>query len=153
MQFENELMQQIKATAALLKLDEYVIEKDYFLTKAIGTIIDIQNPNYRLVFQGGTCLAKAHNIIDRISEDSDFRIQLINDKFASKEQEYKLLKEFRKSIITKLKNNNFVIHDEDFQVFNEGKSMSIRVAYPSTFAQIKHIKPYLAMDFFLGMLG
>ncbi len=150
MQSNSELTQQIEATAKLLNIDEYVIEKDYFLTNAIRNVINVNNENYRLIFQGGTSLSKAYNIINRMSEDSDFRVELINNKIASKEQKKKLLKEFRKSIIAELKNNSFKINDQDIEVFNEGRYMSIKATYPSIFPHTKHIKPFLAMDFFLG---
>lgn len=150
MQSNNELIQQIQATAKILNIEEYVIEKDYFLTKAIRNVVSIKNEHYRLIFQGGTSLSKAYNIVNRMSEDSDFRIELTNNKIASKEQKKKLLKEFRKSIIAELNNNDFKINDQDIDVFNEGTYMSIKATYPSIFPHIKYIKPFLAMDFFLG---
>lgn len=44
---------------------EELVEKDY-----------TENEYFRLVFAGGTCLAKAHKIVKRMSEDVDFKIQL-----------------------------------------------------------------------------
>jgi len=146
----KELEQQILATAELLNLSEYVIEKDYYLTKAISKVVDVKNDNYKLIFQGGTSLSKAHNIIKRMSEDSDFRIQLINNKISSKEQKRKLLREFRRNILDSLKDSGFKINDEDIRVINEGKFMSVKVAYSSQYKHNNYLKPYLAMDFFLG---
>lgn len=122
MQSNNELIQQIQATAKKLNIEEYVIEKDYFLTKVIRNVVSIKDEHYRLIFQGGTSLSKAYNIVNRMSEDSDFRIKLTNNKIASKEQKKKLLKEFRKSIIAELNNNDFKINDQDIDVFNGGHS-------------------------------
>ena len=69
------LLKQIDATAKKLGIDSAVIEKDIYVTKIIHIMSQLEHEHYRLVFQGGTCLAKAHKIIPRMSEDCDFRIE------------------------------------------------------------------------------
>lgn len=70
------LLQYINETGEVLGLDEAVIEKDYYVTQVIHTLSNIENDYFRLVFCGGTCLAKAHKLVQRMSEDVDFKIQL-----------------------------------------------------------------------------
>jgi predicted nucleotidyltransferase component of viral defense system len=53
-----------------------IIEKDYYVTHIINSLSGIENEYFRLIFAGGTCLAKAHKIVKRMSEDVDFKIQL-----------------------------------------------------------------------------
>lgn len=70
----GDLKELIEATSMRLGISEPVIEKDYFVTKAIHTLTKAKNEYFELVFQGGTCLSKAHKIIQHMSEDCDFRI-------------------------------------------------------------------------------
>ncbi len=55
-----------------------ILEKDYYVTRIIHALSGIENECFRLIFAGGTCLAKAHKIVKRMSEDVDFKIQLKN---------------------------------------------------------------------------
>ncbi len=68
----------IDETGVALDLPSAVIEKDYYVTQVIHVLSDTENEYFRLVFAGGTCLAKAHKIVKRMSEDVDFKIQLKN---------------------------------------------------------------------------
>jgi len=56
----KEAVEQIKDLSQYLGLNEYVIEKDLYVTEAISIVNDIKHEHYDLVFQGGTSLAKAH---------------------------------------------------------------------------------------------
>lgn len=65
---------QIRKTAIGLGLPVDYILKDYFVTKAIRLLTSIQNDYFELVFQGGTSLSKGYSLINRLSEDIDFRV-------------------------------------------------------------------------------
>ena len=55
-------------------LRSYAIEKDFHVLDAIRLLTTApENALFRLVFCGGTCLSKAYGILDRMSEDVDFR--------------------------------------------------------------------------------
>lgn len=71
----EQLLDLISATGELLDLENSVVEKDYFVTQVIHSLSKIENEYFKLVFCGGTCLAKAHKIVSRMSEDVDFKIQ------------------------------------------------------------------------------
>ena len=53
------LEEQIQETNMVLGLAPTVIHKDYFVTKVLHILTEVENIDYRLVFQGGTCLSKA----------------------------------------------------------------------------------------------
>ena len=75
MQNNREIREQINAVNQTTGLSQFVIEKDLYVTQAISVVSNISDEFYDLVFQGGTSLAKAHRIIERMSEDCDFRIR------------------------------------------------------------------------------
>lgn len=129
--------------------DLSVIEKDFYVTKAIHLVSDIGSEYLRLVFQGGTSLAKAHRLIERMSEDSDWRIQQKSGfEFLSKEQRRKHLREFRHEIVANLK-KEFIIKDP-VRVRNEGQFMRVDLEYESIFETSSLLRPYLQMEFFLA---
>jgi predicted nucleotidyltransferase component of viral defense system len=58
-----------------LSLRGYALEKDYFVTEVLALIRSMPpNPDFRWVFCGGTSLAKAFGIVQRMSEDLDFKL-------------------------------------------------------------------------------
>ncbi len=77
--YSNPQLTMILATSEQLGLSQpSVVEKDIHVTRALHALSDCENEYFKLVFQGGTCLAKAHKIIKRMSEDCDFRIILLD---------------------------------------------------------------------------
>lgn len=51
-----------------------LVEKDYYVIKALTAIGRIDTEPFRLVFGGGTALCRAHRLIERMSEDVDLKI-------------------------------------------------------------------------------
>jgi len=51
-----------------------LVEKDWYVVKALKAISTIDAPPFRLVFGGGTALSRAHRLIQRMSEDIDLKI-------------------------------------------------------------------------------
>lgn len=151
MRVDSVIIEQIISVANLLGLPEYVIEKDYYLTHVIGVLSTIEDDNFQLIFQGGTCLAKAHNIVDRMSEDCDFRMAYRDDvEKLSKQKQRNLLRQFRKNIIAQLEEHGFQVDKNDIRVRNEGQFMSLPIRYQTLFEETEALKPYLALEFFLN---
>lgn len=56
-----------------LGISEFALEKDYLVTDALASLATINNPDFELIFCGGTCLSKAYGLLDRVSEDVDIK--------------------------------------------------------------------------------
>jgi predicted nucleotidyltransferase component of viral defense system len=54
------------------------IEKDWHILRAMRAVVSVDATPFHLVFSGGTCLARAHKLIRRMSEDVDFKIVPLN---------------------------------------------------------------------------
>jgi predicted nucleotidyltransferase component of viral defense system len=54
--------------------DEALVEKDWFVVKALAAIAAADKGPFQLIFQGGTALSRAHRVIERMSEDIDIKI-------------------------------------------------------------------------------
>jgi len=56
-----------------LGISEFALEKDFMVTDALASLVNINNSDFELVFCGGTCLSKAYGLLERISEDVDIK--------------------------------------------------------------------------------
>ncbi len=143
---------QVKKTAKMLGIPADFIIKDYYITLAIQALSSVKDPYFTLIFQGGTSLSKGHQVINRLSEDIDFRIILKPDAtHLGKEVRRKRLRDFRYMLIDTLKNTGFSIATEQIKVFYEGRFMSIRASYEGS-SRITYLKPHIAIDCFVGEL-
>jgi len=143
------LFQSIEETGRRLDLDDSVIEKDYYVTQVIKALSAVENEYFRLVFCGGTCLAKAHKIVQRMSEDVDFKIQrkaATND--FSKSYMLKELKAFRLELQERFIIPNLIASDP--VVRNEGKYSRIEFTYPSAFILNENLRPHILFEFTLS---
>jgi predicted nucleotidyltransferase component of viral defense system len=62
------------------EIDPVFIEKDWYAQYILGVIANFESDEFQPVFSGGTCLSKGYRIIDRFSEDIDFRMRPLQDK-------------------------------------------------------------------------
>jgi len=65
------LRKRIRLVSDELNLDETMVEKDLWVTFLLGYLFKESPWKDHILFKGGTCLSKCHNIIDRFSEDID----------------------------------------------------------------------------------
>lgn len=146
---DNFLLNKIKETSDFLDLHESIIEKDYYVTQLIQTLSDIENEYFRLVFCGGTCLAKAHRVVQRMSEDVDFKIQRkpTTDDF-SESRRLKELKTFRLKLQSKFSIPNLTVGDP--VVRNEGKHSRVQFSFPSVFTLSDTLRPHILFEFTLS---
>lgn len=75
----KQLKELVSVTSETLQIKyPSIIEKDYYVTHAIYSLFYIENEYFRLIIVGGTCLAKVHRIVERMSKDIDIKIQMKN---------------------------------------------------------------------------
>jgi predicted nucleotidyltransferase component of viral defense system len=51
-----------------------LVKKDWQVLRALKAVSTVDASPFRLVFAGGTCLARAHRLVRRMSEDVDFKV-------------------------------------------------------------------------------
>lgn len=71
--------------AGALGVDEAFVEKDWYVVQAIHVLVGRETADFKPVFSGGTSLLKAHGLIQRFSEDIDFKL-IVSDAFPDKSQ-------------------------------------------------------------------
>lgn len=123
-----------------------ILEKDYYVSRIIHALSDVENEYFRLIFAGGTCLAKAHKIVKRMSEDIDFKIQVKNaGGVLSNSRMLKKLKEFRAQIMSVLSLPDLSV--SNIAVRNEGKYSRAELSYPALFTANDTLRPNLLLEF------
>lgn len=131
---QNELRTLIEATAFARQLPEAVVEKDYYVTQVIHALLAVKSPYFDLLFTGGTCLAKAYNAVNRMSEDIDFKINYKPSYTPSSQSELQSkLRDFRKhikSILLHLADIDYV----DETVTNKGAHCAYQLNYPPIYS-------------------
>jgi len=142
---KKDLREIIEAARQHINLHEAVIEKDYYVTQVIHKLSDIENEYFRLIFCGGTCLAKAHKLVQRMSEDVDFKIQLKVDETFSKSRLKKELKEFREQIRSILTIPDLSVANDTTR--NESRYQQITLEYPYLFPIGSTLRPNIKAEF------
>ena len=65
---------ELEEISLLTGIDPSFIEKDWFVTQVVAALAAFSYAGFELIFTGGTALSKAHKLIERFSEDVDFRV-------------------------------------------------------------------------------
>jgi predicted nucleotidyltransferase component of viral defense system len=136
----------IEEVAQIKGISEAFIEKDWFVTQVINIVSRIVFEDFRIVFTGGTSLSKAHGIIQRFSEDVDFRVIAPSVELLNKTQQSKILSTFKKEIVRSLR-LHFDIIDEQISANNGNKFVSIELNYPTYFTRADALRPHILLEF------
>lgn len=135
----------IVEVAQIKGISEAFIEKDWFVTQAIKIISGIHFEDYTIVFTGGTALSKAHQLIQRFSEDVDFRVLTPKLEQVNKSQQSKILSTFKSLIIRHLR-EYFEINDEQITARNGNKFVAIEINYPTFFTRADVLRPHVLLE-------
>lgn len=128
---------------------EAYIEKDWFVTKVIKILAEQQYLNFSIVFTGGTCLSKAHKIIERFSEDIDFRVIAPNLEGQGISKVRKVLSGFKKHVADLL-SEEFEILDIDARDGN--RHIMILLAFPTVCEPDEGLRPHIKLELTLSNL-
>ncbi len=78
------------------------IEKDWHVVQALAAIAALKAAPFRLIFAGGTCLARAHRLVRRMSEDVDLKIVPAESEAISRSQLRRRLSDLRADVTNAL---------------------------------------------------
>jgi Nucleotidyl transferase AbiEii toxin, Type IV TA system len=88
-----------------------LVDKDWQVVQAMRALLAVDATPFRLVFAGGTCLARAHRLVERMSEDVDFKVVPPTDNM-SNNQRRQALGRLRDRIVEKLTGAGFTLDQE-----------------------------------------
>ncbi len=125
--------------------NEAILEKDIHVTDMLGVLANLNHDKFDIIFCGGTSLSKAHNLIQRMSEDVDLKLVLRPGILLGTSQLKKELKKFRRSVEAQMLELSFEL--EGTHTLNEGKYSASNWTYQQAFPQVNSLRPHLSLEF------
>ena len=125
-----------------------IAEKDYYVVRLLELLSRFDCEHYRLVFSGGTALAKANIKLHRMSEDVDIKL-VIKPGFAgeTKSAMRKHRKALRDGLLDLLDASDiFSVTKDDVVVRDEYRYIEIPVTYPQNFNQAPCLRPSIKLE-------
>lgn len=132
--------------AAELGIDAAFIEKDWHSVQVLKTIASYENNDITTIFSGGTSLSKGHGLLQRFSEDLDFRCLYQNEHSTSHKK--KLRSAYKASIISIIQNIKPITLD-DASVKAASNYIKFPLAYPQNHPGHSSLRPHLEIEFSL----
>lgn len=129
----------------LTSLAEAILEKDLLLTQVLRLIAQTDNDGIQLVFCGGTCLSKAHRLIQRMSEDVDFK--LVVPEGLSRTARSKRLSQFKNRLAVVLSDAGFLVPPEQIVARDENSYVALNLHYASRFSPVASLRPEIKVEF------
>jgi hypothetical protein len=83
------------------------VAKDFYVVRAIRAVAAIDATPFTLIFAGGTALAHAHKLVQRMSEDVDFKVVLPPPATLSRNGQKKRLGVLHQQVTDALANAGF----------------------------------------------
>lgn len=145
---DQEFKELISIVADKLKIDPYLVEKDYWIMHTLYGL-NVQGIEFEL--KGGTSLSKGYGIIDRFSEDIDIHIKTNFGLQIEGNEDSDKVRSNRKAFYNKLKETISidgivdVIRDENFDD-TKYRSGGIRLQYKSFAPTIEGVKEGILLE-------
>lgn len=144
---DRALLEEVALVKAGIK--ESFIEKDWFVTQVIRIMAENRYLDFLIVFTGGTSLSKAHKLIERFSEDVDFRViaPSLDGQGVSKVRK----------VLSAFKNYVAGLLEKEFQILkvearDGNRHIMINLAYPSVCEPAEALRPHIKIEFTLSNL-
>jgi predicted nucleotidyltransferase component of viral defense system len=133
----------VQLIAADLGVDASFIEKDWYAMRIIAALITVNTSGMRLVFSGGTSLSKGFGLIQRFSEDLDFKVILPETGFNRNE-----CRSYRHQLVDAIRkgSSEWSLHDNDIQSRNQGRFFNCQITYQQNFAPVTALRPHIKLE-------
>lgn len=143
---QAELIEAVLAELDVGLLTASILEKDVHVTDALRVVLDIQHPDTRLVFCGGTSLSKAYGLIERMSEDVDLKVVLDEQKIGGASAIKKHLSQLKVEVTQCLESLGFVEDRDARTARNQNRYFATRWLYAARYAHDTSLRPYLSLE-------
>ena len=122
-----------------------ILEKDLLITEVLGLLADFDWGDVQPVFCGGTSLSKGHGVLERMSEDIDFKLVL--PEGWSRSLARRQLSRLREQLVDDLRQAGFDLPEEGITVLNENRYLCFALAYAPQFPLAAALRAELRLDF------
>jgi predicted nucleotidyltransferase component of viral defense system len=129
----------------LCDLDPSILEKDLLITELLGILAAFDWGAVQPVFCGGTSLSKGHGVIQRMSEDIDFKLVIPSDW--SRSQARRNLSALRKRLAEGMRLEGFGLPEDGIVILNENRYFCFSLGYLPQFPLVAALRAELRLDF------
>ena len=110
-------------------VDPSFVEKDWHAIRMTAAVASVRECELQLVFSGGTSLSKGFGLIQRFSEDLDFKVL-----FPKADIGRSARRRFRAAVLGAIRSDGtWTVEDDDVRVGNESRFFRCEVGYPPAF--------------------
>lgn len=133
----------MNAIAAELVVDASLVEKDWYAIRIIAAITKVKHPTMRLVFSGGTSLAKGYGLIQRFSEDIDFKVAVPTEGLNRGD-----FREYRERIVEAIRagSEDWSLTKDDIQSLNASRFFKCEIVYRHLFQRASALRPNVRLE-------
>lgn len=128
----------------LTDLAASILEKDLLITDVLGLLADFDWGDVQPVFCGGTSLSKGHGVLERMSEDIDFKLVL--PQGWSRSLARRQLSGLRERLVDYLRQAGFDLPEESITALNENRYVCFALAYTPQFPLAAALRAELRLD-------
>jgi hypothetical protein len=133
----------VEDVARQLRSEPGLIEKDWYVTRALGVLAAFDHGGSIPAFGGGTSLSKAWGLIRRFSEDIDFKVTM--PPGASRNKAKRDRSAYRKRVLDGLIGAGFTL-DEKLVKRDENRFFSAALFYPGQFSTGPGLRPHVRVE-------
>ncbi len=134
--------EQFEQAAAELAIDPAMVEKDWYVTQVLAFISGQDFPGFQIIFSGGTALSKAHGLIQRFSEDVDFRVVAALE--GSRSSQGKKLSDFKHTVVKALGEAGFRVGN--LEARDENRFFTVDIEYNTQFDNHDALRPHIKLE-------
>lgn len=129
-----------KAVKQLSNVTPFELEKDWHVTRVLAFLSQLNRPGFEIVFSGGTALSKAHGLLQRFSEDVDFRV------IAEGSPKRGALSAFKHAVVATLRDGGFPIREEAVRARDGNRFFAVDIDYVSHFEPAAGLRPHIQVE-------
>ena len=124
-----------------------LVRKDWHVLRALRVINAINTAPFQLVFAGGTCLARAYRMVNRMSEDVDFKVVPLDPMPLSRSKRRSLLGDLRARVLAELQAEGFHIGPQDLRSRDENQYTLYHLHYAEDGAAVAStLRPVIQVE-------
>lgn len=132
----------LEAVATDLGVDPSFVEKDWHAIRVIAAVANVGFDALQPVFSGGTSLSKGYGLIQRFSEDLDFKV-LLPDAGIGRD----IRRKYRAAVIDAIRSDEaWTLCDKDVLARNESRFFRCEIEYSPNFVPAEPVRTRIRLE-------
>lgn len=130
--------------AAEMAIEPAFVEKDWFSTQVLKALSEHNHDKIGTIFSGGTSLSKGYGLIQRFSEDLDFRCKYLVEDTGNQKRKFR--SSYRDSVIQMIHSIQSISLNES-KIIKASNHFKFPLDYPQNTENHLSLRPHLEIEF------